>query len=105
MSVLNRIALALVIIGAINWGLIGFFRFDLVSAIFGGQTAFLSRVIFGLVGLSGLACIALLFVPLRDEDEEYDTNREFRRNPDLSTEFGEEADFTDVKKDKKKKKD
>ncbi|WP_102693770.1 DUF378 domain-containing protein [Rummeliibacillus pycnus] len=105
MSVLNRIALALVIIGAINWGLIGFFRFDLVSAIFGGQTAFLSRVIFGLVGLSGLACIALLFAPIRIEDEEYDTNRDFRRNPDVSTEFGEEADFTDVKKDKNKKKD
>ena len=105
MSVLHRIALALVVIGAINWGLIGFFRFDLISAIFGGQAAFLSRVIFGLVGLSGLACIALLFAPLRIEDEDFDTGREFRRNPDLSTEFGEEADFTEVEDDKKKKKD
>ncbi len=43
MSVLYRIALVLVIIGAINWGLIGFFRFDLVAYLFGGQTAVLSR--------------------------------------------------------------
>ncbi|MGG0655880.1 DUF378 domain-containing protein [Rummeliibacillus pycnus] len=98
MSVLNRIALFLVIIGAINWGLIGFFGFDFVTAMFGGQTAFFSRTLFGLVGLSGLVCIPLLFAPL--EDEEYETDREFRRNPDLSTEFGEEADFTKVNKDR-----
>lgn len=105
MSVLNRIALALVVIGALNWGLIGFFRFDLVSAIFGGQTAFLSRVIFGLVGLSGLACIALLFAPFRDEEEEHETDYRLRRDPNFSAEFGEEADFTDAKKNKNKKKD
>ncbi|MED3063899.1 DUF378 domain-containing protein, partial [Bacillus thuringiensis] len=54
MKTIQRIALALIIIGAINWGLIGFFKFDLVAAIFGGQGAFLSRVVFALVGLSGL---------------------------------------------------
>ena len=53
MKTLQRIALALVIIGAINWGLIGFFSFDLVASLFGGQDAFLSRVIYSLVGLSG----------------------------------------------------
>ena len=53
-------ALALTIIGAINWGLIGFFRFDLVAWIFGGQTALLSRIVYALVGVAGLWCISLL---------------------------------------------
>ena len=48
MSILDRIALALVVIGGINWGLVGIFRFDLVAWIFGGQAAILSRVIFTL---------------------------------------------------------
>lgn len=53
MKALNYIALTLVIIGAINWGLIGFFRFNLVSLIFGDMTV-LARIIYALVGLSGL---------------------------------------------------
>lgn len=57
---LTWLAQLLVIIGALNWGLIGFFRFDLVAALFGGQAAFLSRVIYALVGLSGLIAISLL---------------------------------------------
>lgn len=60
-SMLDRIALILVIIGALNWGLIGLFRFDLVANLFGGQDAFLSRVIYSLVGLAGLWSITLLF--------------------------------------------
>ena len=51
---LKKIIFILVIIGAINWGLIGFFKFDLVAFIFGGQSAILSRVVYALVGLSGL---------------------------------------------------
>lgn len=58
MKVLDNIALLLVIIGAINWGLIGFFRFDLVSSLFGDMTMF-TRIIFGLVGLAGLYSISL----------------------------------------------
>ncbi|MGI6704753.1 MAG: DUF378 domain-containing protein [Clostridia bacterium] len=58
---LDRIALILVIIGALNWGLIGLFRFDLVANLFGGQDAFISRVIYSLVGLAGLWSISLLF--------------------------------------------
>ena len=57
----DKLVLALVIIGAINWGLIGFFRYDLVAAIFGGQLAFISRVIYALVGLAGIWCLTLLF--------------------------------------------
>ncbi|WP_010283679.1 DUF378 domain-containing protein [Bacillus timonensis] len=66
MNGLQRLALALVIIGAINWGLIGFFQFDLVAAIFGGQDSLLSRIIYSLVGLSGLYSLMLLFKPDRE---------------------------------------
>ena len=69
MNAITRIALVLTIIGGINWGLIGFFKFDLVAAIFGGQDSALSRIIYGLVGISALICIALLFKP----NEEMDT--------------------------------
>lgn len=57
MKVLNYIVLTLVIIGALNWLLIGLFEFNLVEAIFGGLS-FLSRVIYGLVGLAGIWAIA-----------------------------------------------
>ena len=59
--VIDKIALLLVIIGAVNWGLIGIFQFDLVASIFGGQAAVVSRIIYTLVGAAGLWCISLLF--------------------------------------------
>ena len=59
--VMDRISLALIVIGALNWGSIGIFKFDIVAAIFGGQTATVSRVIYTLVGLAGLWCISLFF--------------------------------------------
>lgn len=58
---MDTIALILSIIGSINWGLVGLFQFDLVSWIFGGQNAVLSRIIYALVGVAGLWCITLLF--------------------------------------------
>lgn len=58
---LDRIALALVIIGAINWGSIGLFQFDIVAWICGGQGAIVSRIIYTLVALAGLWCISLFF--------------------------------------------
>ena len=61
MMVIDRIALILSIIGGINWGSIGLFRFDIVAWICGGQTATVSRVIYTLVGLAALWCISLLF--------------------------------------------
>lgn len=61
MSTLQRIALILTIIGAINWGLIGLFQFDLVASIFGGQDSMISRIIYSLVGLAGLINLGLLF--------------------------------------------
>lgn len=57
---LKKIALLLVIIGAINWGSIGVFQLDLVGAIFGGTYAMGSRIVFGLVGLAGLYSIYTL---------------------------------------------
>jgi len=58
---LNKVALLLTIVGALNWGSIGLFKFDIVGWLFGGQAALLSRLIFTLVGIAGLWCIALLF--------------------------------------------
>ena len=60
MKVIDKIALVLMIIGAINWGLIAIFNFDLVATIFGDMTI-LSRIVYGLVGVSGLWGIKLLF--------------------------------------------
>ena len=52
-------SLTLTIIGALNWLLVGLFEFDLVAAIFGGQTAIISRIIYIIVGIAGLICISL----------------------------------------------
>ena len=57
----RNLALILVIIGAINWGLIGFFRYDLVSSIFGGQYEIVSRIIFAIVGIAGIYAISFFF--------------------------------------------
>lgn len=58
---MDTLALILVIIGALNWGLISLFQFDLVATLFGGSTTLLSRIVYGLVGLAGLYSISLLF--------------------------------------------
>lgn len=59
--IMDRIALVLTVIGGINWGSVGLFRFDIVAWLFGGQTATISRVVYTLVGLSSLWCISFLF--------------------------------------------
>lgn len=59
MRFLDTLALLLVIIGAVNWGLIGFFNFNLVAALFGDMTAF-SRIIYALVGIAGLYSLSFL---------------------------------------------
>ena len=58
---MDTLALILSIVGSINWGLVGIFQFDLVSWIFGGQDAVLSRIIYSVIALAGLWCISLLF--------------------------------------------
>ena len=63
---MDTTALVLVIIGAINWGLIALFQFDLVATIFGGQNAPLSRIVYGLVGIAGIYSIKFFM----DRDKE-----------------------------------
>ncbi len=58
---LDKISLVLVIIGALNWGSIGLFQFDLVAWIFGGQGAILSRIVYTIIALAGIWCVSLLF--------------------------------------------
>lgn len=60
MKIVDKIALVLIIIGAINWGLIGLFNFNLVDSIFGTMSV-ISRIIYSLVGVAGLWGIKLLF--------------------------------------------
>lgn len=60
-KILDRISLILVVIGAINWGSIGLFKFDIVAWICGGQGAILSRIIYTVVALAGIWCLSLLF--------------------------------------------
>ncbi|NLY54342.1 MAG: DUF378 domain-containing protein [Firmicutes bacterium] len=63
---MDTVALTLVIIGALNWGLIGFFGFDLVASLFGGPNAVLSRIVYSLVGLAGLWSLTFLFRDSRE---------------------------------------
>lgn len=67
LNVIDYIAQILVIIGAINWGLIGFANYDLISMLFGGASSLISRSLFALVGLAGLYVISFLF---RQEHQE-----------------------------------
>ena len=66
---IDRIALLLTVIGALNWGSIGLFQFDIVAWICGGMDTLLARIIYTVVGLAGVWCITLLFRPdeMRDE--------------------------------------
>lgn len=67
---MNRLALTLVIIGAVNWGCVGIFGLDLVSWMFGGQGAMFSRIVYTLVGLAGLWAISFYARP----DPKHSTN-------------------------------
>ena len=61
MMIINKIALALAIVGALNWGLVGLFTFDLVAWICGGATTIVARIIYTLVAIAGIFCISMLF--------------------------------------------
>jgi len=58
---MDKLALSLAVIGALNWGSIGIFGFDAVSWLLGGQGSIVSRIVFTIVGLAGIWCISLLF--------------------------------------------
>ena len=71
MSIVNKIALALIIVGALNWGLVGLFAFDLVAWICGGATTVIARIIYILIALAGVWSISMLFM----DNEEHVTHR------------------------------
>lgn len=71
MAIMNKIALIITIIGALNWGSIGLFQFDIVAWLFGGAASVLARIIYTVVALAGIWCIALLF----DKDESFAEHR------------------------------
>ena len=58
---MDMIALILTVVGALNWGLVALLQFDLVAWIFGGQTALLARIVYGLVAVAGIWCVTFLF--------------------------------------------
>ena len=66
MRIVNTIALILVIIGGLNWGLVGLFQFDLIATIFGSSENIIARIIYILVAISGLISIGLLFKHIED---------------------------------------
>ena len=68
MKTLYNILLTLVIIGALNWGMLGLFKVDLIGSIFGGMTSMISRIIFTLVGICGIGAIAL-YRPINEQEE------------------------------------
>jgi uncharacterized protein len=92
LKTIRRIALALIVIGAINWGLIGLFRFDLIGTVFGGTFSGFSRTIFTLVGISGIVCLGLLFNPETADVPAREDSRGFT-NTNYATEFAEEPDL------------
>ena len=89
----QRTALTLIIIGAINWGLIGFFQFDLVAMIFGGQGSMLARIIYALVGLSGLYALTILFLDMDDSVQDMDMDVKRMDDPQFGTEFSDEFEI------------
>ena len=63
---MDTLTLVLSVIGCVNWGLVGLFRFDLVAWLFGGASSLISRIIYTLVGLAGIWCVTLLFRDTED---------------------------------------
>jgi uncharacterized membrane protein YuzA (DUF378 family) len=61
MSGMGMLAWILIVIGGLNWGLVGFFKFDLVATLFGGMDSMIARVVYGLVGLAALWSLISMF--------------------------------------------
>ena len=67
MAIINKIAWILVLIGALNWGMVGLFQIDLVATLFNGSDSIISRVVYTLVAIAGLINIGLLLEPIHDD--------------------------------------
>lgn len=74
MNVIQKIALAILIIGGLNWGLVGFFNFNLVAFIFDGITPVISRIIYALVGIASITTLIGLLLPVDDKAETYQSS-------------------------------
>lgn len=76
MKALDKIALTLLIVGGINWLLVGLFEFDLVATLFGGQTSLVSKIVYILVGLSALYCLKYFaYIPKSGYHDDTTTTR------------------------------
>ena len=75
MKLILKIALVLLIVGGLNWGLIGLFDFNLVAFLFDGLSVIISRIIYTLVGISAIVTAVAWAIP--DEDEEYSFKRSY----------------------------
>lgn len=96
MTFMRSLAITLMVIGAINWGLIGFFQIDLVATLFGGQDSFLSRIIYGLVGLSAIYYVLTLFTAADIIDQNSgDKYIDKKRKLKYQTEYSDESELTD----------
>lgn len=60
-SMLDKIALFLLIVGGLNWGLVGIFQFDLVAFLFGGSAAIISRIVYVVIAICAIWCVSLFF--------------------------------------------
>lgn len=74
MNVIQKIALAILIIGGLNWGLVGFFNFNLVAFIFDGITPVISRIIYALVGIASITTLIGWLLPIDDKAETYQSS-------------------------------
>ncbi|ARP51180.1 MULTISPECIES: DUF378 domain-containing protein [Caproicibacterium] len=66
---LDKIALFFIVVGGINWGLVGFFRFDLVAWICGGPATMLARIIYAVIGIAALWSISIFFKRITTESD------------------------------------
>lgn len=69
MRILQKIALSLTIIGALNWGMVGLFQIDLVASLFNGSDEIISRIIYTIIAIAGIINIGLLLEPIQDNEE------------------------------------
>ena len=69
MRILQKIALALTIIGALNWGMVGLFQIDLVASLFNGSDSIISRIIYTIIAIAGLVNIGILLEPINDRKD------------------------------------
>ncbi len=71
MKILQKVALALTIIGALNWGMVGIFQVDIVATLFNGSDSIISRIIYSIIGVAGIINIGLLLEPIHDDNKSH----------------------------------